>query len=73
MTELLMLKERIRRAGALGVKTAHIRDDYEPVGANMIRDLVATGEYVTMRVRAGFMEHEWRIFLKDEAPYSLES
>lgn len=73
MTELLVLKERIRRAGINGVKTADIREDYEPIGSNMIRDLVATGEYITMRVKKGIMETEWRIFLKSEAPFGLES
>lgn len=73
MSDLATLKVRISKAGSAGVKTAQIRDDYEPIGQMLIRDLTATGEYVTMRIKTGMLESEWFIFAKDEAPYSLES
>lgn len=72
MIELAELKARISKAGPNGVKTSHIRDDYEPIGQLLINDLVATGEYVTMRIRTGLMESAWFIFQKDQAPYHQE-
>jgi hypothetical protein len=69
MAEIDQLKERINKSGPEGVLTSQIRDDYEPIGANMIRDLVDTGEYVTrkvpIRMSFGF---EWRIFTKEWDP-----
>lgn len=73
MSELATLKARISRAGPDGVKTAHIRDDYEPIGQNMINDLVASGDYVTLRIETSLMKREWFIFDKAHAPYHMES
>lgn len=70
MSEIETLKARIVKSGSEGIKTAQIRDDYEPIGANMIRDLAATGEFVTRKVRdrSGF-GWEWKIFPKEWDPY----
>lgn len=69
MSEIDQLKNRIELAGPQGVKTADIRDDYEPVGQMMIQDLCTTGEYVQ---RQGFgygYDQTWRIFKRGMEPY----
>lgn len=68
MSELTQLKNRIAASGMQGVKTSQIRDDYEPIGGQMIRDLVDTGEYVTRRIETGVLNFEWRIFTKEWDP-----
>lgn len=55
--ELATLHTRVLEAGSLGVLTAHIRDDYAPVGDSMIRTLVSSGEFITERWQDG-----WRVF-----------
>jgi len=69
MSELQQLKDRIDKAGPIGVETAHIRDDYAPIGAHMIRDLCATGEYVQRKVPPGSFNQKWKIFKKGMEPY----
>jgi len=69
MSELDQLKKRIDGAGLDGVETAHIRDDYEPVGAMMIRDLCDNGEYVQRKVPPGMYDQKWKIFKKGMEPY----
>jgi hypothetical protein len=73
MSDIEQLKTRINAAGENGIKTARVRDDYEPIGDLLIRDLVATGEYVTFRIKTDILKSEWFIFAKDKAPYGLES
>jgi hypothetical protein len=62
MSEIEQLKNRIDKSGIEGIPTAQIRDDYEPIGAQMIRDLTASGGYITARVQKGLIDSEWRIF-----------
>ena len=69
MSELEQLKNRIDKSSFEGVKTAHIRDDYTPVGQIMINELTASGEYVQRRVPIHSSESEWHIFKKEFAPY----
>lgn len=69
MSEIEQLKERIRKSCISGIETAHIRDDYEPAGAMMIRTLTDSGEYVQRKTPAGNYDQKWRIFKKDFAPY----
>ncbi len=63
MSEIEQLKKRIKDSGPEGVKTAHIRDDYEPAGEMMIHQLTESGEFVQRR------DPDWRIYTKDMAPY----
>ena len=69
MSEIEQLKKRIDASGFQGVETAHIRDDYEPAGAMMIRDICATGEYVQRKVPPGMYDQKWKVFKKENAPY----
>lgn len=69
MTELEQLKKRTDSRARSGVETALIREDYEPVGALMIRDLCATGEYITRKVPPGEWDQKWKIFKKGFEPY----
>jgi hypothetical protein len=71
MSDLATLKIRISKAGYEGIKTAQIRDDYEPIGDMLIRDLLASGDYLTMRVRTGVIDSAWFIFEKSHAPCHL--
>ena len=43
----------------------NIRDDYDPVGAMMIRDLCATGDYVQRKVPAGGFDQRGSDFLRE--------
>ncbi|MCW7076416.1 MAG: hypothetical protein OCU18_03880 [Candidatus Syntrophoarchaeum sp.] len=64
------LKKRISDSGLTGVETAHIRDDYEPVGQMMINLLTESGEYVQRKTPAyAYVEQKWRIFRKGNEPY----
>jgi hypothetical protein len=67
--EMEQLKERIRKSYITGIETAHIREDYLPAGAMMIRTLTDSGEYVQMRTPAGSDDSKWRIFKKEFKPY----
>lgn len=69
MSEIEQLKERINMSGIDGVETAHIRDDYDPAGAMMIRTLTDSGDYVQRKTPAGSFDQQWRIFKKGSAPY----
>lgn len=69
MSEIEQLKRRIDTSGSNGVETACIRDDYEPVGAMMIHDLCATGEYVQRKVPLGGYDQKWKVFKKGVEPY----
>lgn len=63
MNEIEQLKKRIDSSGRDGVLTAHVRDDYEPAGDLMMRELMDSGEYVQRR------NPEWQIFKKGLEPY----
>ena len=63
MSEIEQLKSRIDASGPAGVKTAHVRDDYEPAGDLMIHLLVESGEYKTRR------DPDWKIFKAGMEPY----
>jgi len=65
MAEIDQLKSRIDNSGMTGIETAIIRDDYEPVGAMMIRGLVDSGAYVTRKTP----DVKWRIFKSGMEPY----
>ena len=69
MSEIEQLKNRIDNSGIEGIKTAHIRDDYEPVGDMMMRDLCANGDYVQRKTPMHSYSQEWRIFNSDSKPY----
>ena len=69
MTEIGQLKKRIDASGMDGVETAHIRDDYEPAGDMMIRDICATGDYVQRKVPLGGYDQKWKVFKKGNGPY----
>jgi hypothetical protein len=69
MSELEQLIKRIDKSGVRGVDTAAIRDDYDPVGAMMIRDLTASGDYVQRKVPPGSWDQTWKIFKKGMEPY----
>ena len=69
MSEVEQLKQRINESGSSGVETAHIRDDYEPVGAMMIYDICATGDYVQRKVPPGGYDQKWKVFKKGLEPY----
>ena len=69
MSEVEQLKKRIDASGREGVETAHIRDDYEPAGAMMIRDICATGDYVQRKVPPGGFNQKWKVFKKGVEPY----
>lgn len=75
MSEIDQLKKRIDDSGVDGIKTAHIRDDYEPIGDVMIRDLVSSGEYITCEVSSShdrkprIDDQNWKIFKASCKPY----
>ena len=69
VSEVEQLKKRIDDSGQSGVETAHIRDDYEPIGDTMIRDLCASGAYITRKVPPGMYDQKWKIFKKGAEPY----
>ncbi len=68
MSEIETLKARIDASKGNGLSTAYVREDYEPIGATMIRDLVNSGDYVTQKVRVGVFEYEWRIYKVGHEP-----
>lgn len=69
MSELEQLKTRIDESGKDGIETAQIRDDYDPVGAMMIRNICTGGEYVQRKVPPGMYDQKWKIFKKGMEPY----
>jgi len=69
MSEIEQLKKRINDSGMDGIKTAIIRDDYEPAGDMMMRDLCATGDYVQRKTPMHSFDAKWRIFTNCSEPY----
>ena len=69
MTEIEQLKARINDSRVNGVETAHIRDEYEPAGDMMIRNLTNSGEYVQRKTPAQSYIQKWRIFRRGSEPY----
>jgi hypothetical protein len=69
VSELEQLKKRIDDSGIEGIKTAVVRDDYEPAGDMMMRDLCANDNYVQRKTPMHSYEQEWRIFNNDSKPY----
>lgn len=47
MSKLQQLKNHIEQSGIRGVLVSEIQQDYSPFGDFMVRDLVASGEFVT--------------------------
>ena len=69
MSEIEQLKKRIDDSGTSGVETAHIRDDYEPIGQKMIQDICASGGYVQRKAPPGLFDQKWKVFKKGKEPY----
>lgn len=69
MNEIEQLKKRIDDSGIEGIENAHIRDDYEPVGDMMLRQLTDSGEYVQRKTPMHGVDPKWRIFKKGNEPY----
>jgi len=69
MSEVEQLKKRIRDSGTSGVETAIIRDDYEPAGDMMIRQLMDSGEFVSRKVPPGVYDQKWKVFERGSEPY----
>ena len=69
MSEVDQLKKRIEDAAADGLKTATVRDDYEPAGALMMHSLCESGEFVQRKGFGDGLDQSWRIFKKEFAPY----
>ena len=67
MSEIEQLKTRIDNAGMIGLKTSHIRDDYEPVGDLMIRQLLDSGQYISRKTGSTY-DKQWHIFNKRNDP-----
>ena len=70
MSELQQLKDRIKGSGIDGVETAHVRDDYKPVGDLMLKRLVDSNEFRTRRVVShDGLDSRWKIFKAGLEPY----
>ena len=69
MSEVEQLKQRIDESGLTGIETARIRDDYEPAGDLMIRQLADSGEYVTRKAPMHSFDAKWKIFKDGMEPY----
>lgn len=69
MSEIEQLKKRIDDSCMEGIKTARVRDDYEPAGDMMMRNLCASGDYVQRKVLIHSFDAEWRIFNNNSKPY----
>lgn len=69
MSEIDQLKERINNSKNKGIETAHIRDDYDPIGQVMINDLCSSNEYVQRKVPMHSFNAKWKIFKKEYSPY----
>ena len=69
MDELEQLKKRIEDSGTEGIKTAYIREDYEPAGDMIIRSLIDSGEFVTRKGTLSWPDQQWRIFKSEMKPY----
>jgi hypothetical protein len=69
MSEIEQLKERIEKSGTKGVETAVIRDDYEPAGDLMIRQLMNDGDFVSRKTPMHSFDAKWRVFKAGMEPY----
>ena len=69
MSEIEQLKKRIDNSGTEGIPNAHIREDYEPIGGQMLHDLTESGEYVQRKGNLLYTHQEWRIYKKGNEPY----
>jgi hypothetical protein len=70
VSEIEQLKQRIIDSAYDGVETAHIRDDYEPIGQGMISDLCTSGKFWTQREvgRFGVWDGPWKIWAIEFKP-----
>ncbi len=69
MSELDQIKARIDRSGLDGVENAHIREDYEPAGDMILRQLTDSGEYAQYKVPMHDVNAKWKIFKRGNEPY----
>ena len=69
MSELEILKNRIKESGPEGVETSIVRDDYEPAGDLMIKQLVCSGDFLTRKTPMHSWNAKWRIFSAEMVPY----
>ena len=69
MSELEQLKKRIDSSGTNGILTAHVREDYDPIGDIMMKDLMESGEYVQRKGNLLYNDNQWRIYKKGNEPY----
>ena len=70
MSELDQLKQRIKDSGPEGITTAIIKDDYEPAGEMMIRNLVDSGEFISRRHKPISSDlSQWKVWAKGFEPY----
>ena len=69
MSELEQLKKRIDDSEINGIENSIVRDDYEPAGDMMLRQLLSTGEYVARQGMGRGLDQKWRIFKEGMEPY----
>ena len=69
MSELEQLKKRIDKSGSEGVETAYIREDYDPIGDMMMRQLLDSEEYVQRKTPFQSWFAKWRMFKSGNEPY----
>lgn len=70
MSEIEELKKRIIDSYYDGLETAHIRDDYEPIGQQMISQLCSSGEFWQQRAPGNFgvWDGPWKIWASEFKP-----
>lgn len=61
MSELDQLKERINSSGPEGIENAIVREDYEPAGDMMLRNLLATNEFIARKGHGRGLDQKWRM------------
>lgn len=69
MSEIKQVKDLIEMCKFSGVKTADIREDYEPIGQKLINELCESGDYIQRKITSNPFEGEWKIFKKEFDPY----
>jgi len=69
MSEIQQLKDRIEKSGPNGIENAIVRDDYEPVGDLMLRQLLVTKDYIARKGDGRGTDQKWRIFKSGFEPY----
>lgn len=69
MSEIEQLRQRIDNSGMEGIETAVVREDYEPAGDMMMRELMDSDEYVQRKTPMYHFDPKWRIFKKGNEPY----